>query len=145
MVCLEAERSTVIANVKHLGPISRFHINKKCLKGQGHSRGSYYNQIWLFLSSMRAHNYNQNMIVFFLLWGLIIIIKIWLFLLHLLSCWLFCNQTCLMVHHHKLECLEKRLGYCVQGQMVVWNLIQHLLIIYFVYHWYLCNQLGCID
>ena len=37
----------------------------------------------------------------------IYVIGVWLFLLCLLNCWSFCNQT-LMVHHHKPQCLVRK-------------------------------------
>ena len=38
------------------------------------------------------------------------------FLLYLLNCWSVCNQTWLLVQHHKPECPLQDLDYCVHGQ-----------------------------
>ena len=42
--------------------------------------------------------------------------KSWLFLLYVLNCWFLGDQLSLTVHVHKLECLVKRLLWCIHGQ-----------------------------
>ena len=41
-------------------------------------------------------------------------VEIWLFLVFLLNCWSFSNQTWLVVHHHKLESHVRKFG-CSYG------------------------------
>ena len=48
--------------------------------------------------------------------GVAHMIKIWLFLLYFLNCWFLGNQAWSDDNHHELECLVKKLDYCIQGQ-----------------------------
>ena len=41
------------------------------------------------------------------------IVKIWLFLQYLINCWSICNQTWLVVQHHKPECPVGKWNYFV--------------------------------
>ena len=59
----------------------------------------------------------------------------WLFLLCCLNCWFVCIQTWLLVQHHKLECLWKKLDYCkVKVTVKVQNVNECL------FRWYPENQ-----
>ena len=42
--------------------------------------------------------------------------KVWLYLLYLQNCWFSATKLGLIIHHHKPECLMKKLNYCIQGQ-----------------------------
>ena len=116
-----------------------------CIQSEGHSEGSKYQWIFVWLISSEP----QNLLWPNLVWWCtmmsqnvmqkdlcsyfrvkvtvrVYIIKIWLFLLCLLNCWSFCNQS-LMVCHYNLECFVRKLNCSRSRSQWVfgWCLLNH--------------------